>query len=116
MISKRDTISFRGTIAIAAIKVKIRMLKPKFFNYKVMTNYKVCIKGHKWDICKALKNYSSISYSKTRKCDVYKYQKLIYKDVIRKYYTTCSITKKKYLNYKNLYSKYISNNKFILFY
>lgn len=81
-----------------------------------MANCKICIKYHKYNICKAPKNHNSISYSKSKKCDEYVYWKLICECVTKKYYITCLVKKRKYLDCEDLFLKCTFNNKFILFY
>lgn len=56
-----------------------------------MANCKICIKNHKYDICKAIKNHSSISYSKVRKYDWCAYWESIYKCIIKKYFAIYSV-------------------------
>lgn len=91
-------------------------MKLKYFNCEVITNSKIYIKDHKYEIYKVLKNHNSISYSKDKKCDVYVYWKSSCKCVTKKYYATYLVKKEKYLNCKNLPPKCTSNNKFFLFY
>lgn len=77
-------------------RLKLKCPKPKYFNYKMIVNCKNCIKGYKYNISKALKNYSFFNYLKIQKCNLYINQKSIYKYITKKYYTTCLI-KKKYI-------------------
>lgn len=58
------------------------------------------------------KNYIFINYLKAIKYNIYAYQESIYKYVTKKYYIICLIKKNKYLNCKDLPSKYTSNNMF----
>lgn len=81
-----------------------------------MASSKICIKNYKYNIYKALKNHSFTNYLKARKYNAYRYWKLIDIYITKKYYISCSVNKKKYLNYKNLFLKCTFNNKFILFY
>lgn len=44
---------------------KLEYIKAKCFNYQLIAKYKICIKKHKYNLCKVPKNYKrSIIYSK----------------------------------------------------
>lgn len=77
--------------------------KSKYFNYEIATNYKICEKGYNCDFCKTSKNYSLENYFKAWRYNTYISWEIICAYIIKKYYS-------KYTNYKNLFSKYITNN------
>lgn len=80
-------------------------------NCEVATNWKICIKGHKYKTYKVSKQWSSGNYLKSRKCDTFVYWEDICQYMSKKYYAIYSMKKKKCANYKNLSPKYTSNNK-----
>lgn len=45
--------------------LNLKCFKPKYFNYKVVTNCKIYKKIYKYDFCKTSKNYNLDNYSKT---------------------------------------------------
>lgn len=50
--------------------LKLKCTKPKCFNCQMLSKCKICVKGHKCELCKAPKQYSgSIKCTKNRKCD-----------------------------------------------
>lgn len=67
--------------------------KPKHFSCKVATNYKLYIKGHKFDSYKTLKNYSFTNCSKTWKYNICAHKNVIFQYIIKKYCTICIINK-----------------------
>ena len=72
--------------------LKLECPKPKYFNCEVMVNCKDCIKGHRYDICKAPNNHSSSNCLKIQKCDSCAYQKSICQCMTKK---SCAIYCKK---------------------
>lgn len=77
-----------------------------------MANCKICIKDHRYDICKAPKNHTFSNCSKIWKYNLYMYQESIYQYGIRKYYTTCLIKKGKSIDCEDLSSTYTPNSQF----
>lgn len=88
-------------------------VKLKCFNCQIVIECKIYIKKHKYNIYKVLKKYNRfITYSKNWKCNTYTLQKEYYQYVIKKYYINCIRKKGKCIDYKDLPSKYISNNNY----
>lgn len=52
-------------------RLKLKYLKPKYFNCEVMANCKNCIKGYKYNIYKVLKNHNFFNCSKIEKYNLY---------------------------------------------
>lgn len=78
-----------------------------------MANCKNCIKGYRYDIYKALKNYSLSNYLKIQKCNLYVYQEIICQYIIKKYYATYLVKKGKCIDCENLsHPKCTSNYKY----
>lgn len=73
-------------------------------------NCKTCEKEHRYDFYKTSYEHSSIR-SKTRKCDTFAYRATICRCVNKKYYTTCSLKKRKCIDYEELSPKFTTNSK-----
>ncbi len=86
---------------MAAKKLNLNYFKPKYFNFKVAENYKLCEKRHKCDFGKTPYEHFSL-FSKTQKCDTCIYRAIICLYVHKKYYTICYLKKKKFMNFEKL--------------
>lgn len=51
------------------ISRNLEYLKPKYFNYEIAINYKICVKKHKYNLYKVPKKYNFINYFKSCKCN-----------------------------------------------
>lgn len=85
--------------------------KPKCFNCEVATNCKICVKGHKCDLCKAPKECSSTNCSKSRKCDACVHRETLCQCVSKTYCAMCSIKKGKCADCEDLPPKCTTNSK-----
>ncbi len=68
-----------------------------------------------WDVWKETLYEQSSIYSKTQKCNTFVHQATICQSITKKYYTTCSLKKKKYRDYEEFLPKYTSDKKLIIF-
>lgn len=84
--------------------------KPKCFNFQVSAEYKIYTKGHKFDICKEPRQWSSTNYSKNRRCDACVHREEICQCVSKKYYAICIRKKGKCENYEDLSPECIIND------
>lgn len=86
--------------------------KPKCFNCQVTANCKICKKRKQCDLYKVSQLHDTLNYSKSQKYDICVYRKKHCQCISKQYYATCTIKKKKYINYKKLLPKCTLNNKF----
>lgn len=90
--------------------------KPQCYNCKLRINYKLCIKGIKFNFCKTAKvNTDIVKYTKSWKCDGCITRKAQYTYVSKKQYVKCTKPKRKYGDYEDLPPKYDSDCKFNIF-
>ena len=70
--------------------------KPKCLNCQQVAECKVCVKGHKCDLCKVPRQHSgSISCSKSRRCDACVSREERFQCVAKSYCSSCLTRKKK---------------------
>ena len=90
--------------------LKLEYSKPKYFNCQVVADCKICVKGHKCDLCKTSKQYSgSTTCTKNRKCDVCTLREENCQCVTKKYCSTYSVRKGKCIDYEDLPPKCIND-------
>lgn len=91
----------------------LKCLKLKCFNYQTLAKYKIYIKKHKCELCKTQKQYNRIiTHKKNQKYDICAQQKKICQCMEKKYYTTYTIKKEKFVDCKELLSKCTTNSNF----
>lgn len=74
--------------------LNLECLKPKSFNCQIAAEYKICVKEHKFDICKVLREYiGTATYTKNYRCDTCAHKKENCQCVVKKY---CSQKRKIY--------------------
>ena len=93
---------------------KLSYPKLKCFNCWVAADCKICIKGHKYNICKNLKDCSLTNCSKNWQYDAFVHRKDIYQYVTKKYCTTCLVKKGKCGDCENLPFKCTIDSNFFL--
>lgn len=94
--------------------LKLECTKPKCFNCQVVADCKICVKGHKCDLCKTPKQHSA--YTKNRKCDACAVREENCQCVTKKYCSACSVRKGKCNDCEDLPPKCINDgNYFPLF-
>ena len=76
--------------------------KPKCFNCRVAAKCKICVREHKYNICKLPCQCSFTICSKTKRCDACLHEKEICQCVSKKYYIICSVKKEKCEDYEDL--------------
>lgn len=76
--------------------LKLEYTKPKCFNCQMLSECKICVKGHKCELYKAPKQHSgSTKCTKNRKCDACASREEQCQCVTKKYGSTCSVKKGK---------------------
>ncbi len=96
--------------------LNLECTKPKYFNYQMVSEYKICVKSHKFDLCKAPKqNSGSTKCTKNRKCDACAFREERSQCVTKKYCLTCSIKKGKRVDCKELPPKCINDGKYFIY-
>ena len=65
--TKKNLINIKRKKFLAIKKLKLECFKLKYFNYKVIINYKNYIKNYKYNIYKVLTNYSVFQLFKNTK-------------------------------------------------
>ena len=95
--------------------LNLEFLRPKYCNCQVVAECKICIKKHKYELCKIPRQDSgTATYTKNRRCDTYAHREENCECVGKKYCTTCAIKKGKYANCKKLSPKCTTNGNFFL--
>ena len=91
--------------------------KPKCFNCQVTAECKICVKGHKCELCKIPRQHSgTATCTKNRRCDACAQREENCQCVGKKYCTTCAIKKGKCADCKELPPKCTTNGNFFLNY
>lgn len=79
----------------------------------MVVNGKICIKNHKYDVCKIPKQYSrSTTCSKNGKCDACAFKEKRWQCVTKKYCATYLVKKRKCVDYEDLLLKCINDDKY----
>ncbi len=94
-----------------AKELNLEYLKPKCFNCQFAADSKIFVKSHRRDFCKASRQQSSLICSKTRWCDLCIHKGKLCRYVIKKYYVTFEVKKKKFEDCESLPPKCSTNSK-----
>ena len=97
-------------------RLNLECPKPKCFNRQVVAECKICVKRHKCELCKILRQHNrTITYTKNRKYDVCAHREENCQYVGKEYYTTYTIKKRKCADCKELSSQCTTNgNSFLI--
>ena len=107
VIEEKNLWPFRG--------LNLECLKPKCFNYQVVVECKICVKRHKYELYKILRQYSgTATCTKNRRCNTCAQREANCQCVGKTYCTTCAIKKGKCANWKKLLPKCTTNGNFFL--
>lgn len=95
--------------------LKLECLKPKLFNCQLVAECEICVKKHKYDSCKFLKQYSgSITSSKNWKYEVFALSEKRCQCVTKIYCANCKGRKEKYVDCEDLLPKYINDSNYLI--
>ena len=98
-------------------RLNLEYSKPKCFHYQVTVKCKICVKRHKYKLCKIPRKHSrTATYTKNWKCDACAQKEENCQYVRKEYCTIYAIKKRKYANCKELPPKYTTNGNFFLNY
>ena len=93
--------------------LKLECSKPKCFNCQVAADCKICVKGHKCDLCKTPKQHSGTAIcTKNRKCDACALREEKCHCVTKKYCSACSVKKGKCIDCEDLPPKCINDGNY----
>ena len=85
--------------------------KPKYFNCQVTVEFKICVKGYKYELYKIPRQHSRMTTCiKNRRCDACAQREENCQCVRKKYCTIYAIKKEKCANYKELPPKCTTNS------
>ena len=95
--------------------LNLKCLKPKCFNCQVAAECKICVKRHKCELCKILRQHSgTATCTKNRRYDVCANKEENCQCIEKKYCNTCAIKKGKCADCKELSPKCTTNGNFFL--